>query len=259
MFTANLIHEIESEIQTQSGRILIKEIAGETLIIKRQEKARPQYGYAMLNLLAKIFKQPLLSAVPAPGGALAQDIETQRLKTLKDAGVAVPEVKHIAATWFAMSSAGTLSLDELIRNPKHDQLKTWEMGLAAILQVHQCGQNLSQAFARNIMWDAGKIQFIDFEDDPVKTLPLAYAQSRDWLLYLHSMVYQMKVDASEIAQIWHQYLAQDSEDVQKIIKNCSLQLAWLRHLPKQRKPWGRDVISLQGAGQVLSAFNQIKH
>ncbi len=255
MFSSALLHQIESELLPHSGRILIQEAAGEILVIKRQEAARPQFGYTLLNALAKIFKQPLLCAVPAPGGAAAQAIEIQRLTTLGKAGVPVPEVRHIAQDWFAMTSAGTHSLDELVRDPRHDHIATWRMGLAAILQVHQCGQNLSQAFARNIMWQAGQIQFIDFEDDPIKTLPLAYAQCRDWLLYLHSMAYQLNVDAATLAEIWQSYLAQDSSQVQDLIVNCSQQLAWLRHLPKQRKPWGRDIISLQGAGRVLHALN----
>ncbi|MGL4997000.1 MAG: hypothetical protein ACRC6G_12615 [Deefgea sp.] len=257
MFSSALIQHIESEIRQTSSRILPMEVAGETLIIKRQEAARPLFGYTVLNALAKIFQQPLLCAVPAPGGAAAQAIEIYRLNSLREAGVPVPEVRHIAPTWFAMTVAGTHSLDELIRDPNNEHLEVWRLGLAAILQVHQCGQNLSQAFARNIIWDAGQIRFIDFEDDPIKTLPLAYAQCRDWLLYLHSMAYQINVDAVTLAETWQSDLTQESREVQDLIRNCSQQLAWVRHLPTQRKPWGRDVISLQGAGRVLHALNHI--
>lgn len=251
MFSAAFIQQIESEIAHTSSRILVQDLAGETLIIKRQEAARPQIGYTLLNALAKIFQQPLLCAVPAPGGAAAQTIEIQRLSTLRQAGIAVPEVRHVAKKWFAMTSAGTHSVDELIRTSPQQQLAVWQAGLAAILQVHQCGQNLSQAFARNIMWEDGQIHFIDFEDDPIKTLPLAYAQTRDWLLYLHSTAYQMDAPASTLAALWQQQLQQDHPEVQQLVKRCSQQLSFLRHLPRQRKPWGRDVVSLQGVGEVL--------
>ena len=188
--------------------------------------------------------------MPAPGGAAAQAIELQRLTTLRAAGVAVPEIRHVAPSWFAMTLAGTHSVDELLRGEQ----QVWELALAAILDVHQKGQNLSQAFARNIMWRDGLIAFIDFEDDPVKTLPLAYAQCRDWLLFLHSSAYQMNIAPDILAQRWQHYLAQDSAEVQALIQRSSQQLGWLRHLPQQRKPWGRDVVSLQGAGQVLHAL-----
>ncbi|MBM5572580.1 MULTISPECIES: hypothetical protein [Deefgea] len=256
MFSAKLIRQIESELLKHSGRILVEDISGETLIIKRQEAARPQFGYTLLNALAKIFRQPLLCAVPAPGGAAAQAIEIQRLRTLRQAGVPVPEVRHIADQWFAMTSAGTHSVDELIRTSPQQQLAVWQAGLAAILHVHQCGQNLSQAFARNIMWQDGKIQFIDFEDDPSKTLPVAYAQTRDWLLYLHSTAYQMNTDPVTLTRLWQQQLQQDDPEVQQLVQSCSQQLAFLRHLPRQRKPWGRDVVSLQGVGELLHVLRK---
>lgn len=254
MFSSKLIAHIEAELRQTTGRILVLDVAGESLIIKRQEAARPQFGYTLLNALAKIFQQPLLCAVPAPGGAAAQAIEIARLNTLKQAGVAVPEVRHVAKTWFAMTCAGTHSVDELIRTAPQQQLAVWQAGLAAIWQVHQRGQNLSQAFARNIMWDDGQIQFIDFEDDPSKTLPLAYAQTRDWLLYLHSTAYQMNADTATLTALWQQQLQQDHPEVQQLVLRCSQQLAFLRHLPRQRKPWGRDVVSLQGVGELLHAL-----
>ena len=257
MLSAAYIQKIETELSQQTGRILTIQAADETLIIKRQIPAHAQFGYSMLNMFAKLLRQPVLCAVPAPGGAAAQAIEIQRLNSLKQAGIPVPEVRHIAANWFAMTLAGSHSIDELIRTRSDDQLEIWQSGLKAILQVHQVGQNLSQAFARNIMWQAGKIQFIDFEDDPAKTLPLAYAQSRDWLLYIHSTAYLIDADASQLARLLHRYLVQDQNLVSALMQHCSQQLAWLRCLPKQRKPWGRDVISLQGAGGVLYELSKI--
>ncbi len=155
-----------------------------------------------------------------------------------------------------MTSVGTHSVDELIRTSPQQQLPVWQAGLAAILQVHQRGQNLSQAFARNIMWKDGKIYFIDFEDDPSKTLPLAYAQTRDWLLYLHSTAYQMQANTATLTSLWQQQLLLDHPEVQQLVQHCSQQLSFLRLLPRQRKPWGRDVVSLQGVGEILHKFKK---
>jgi hypothetical protein len=258
MFSAQQLQQLESTFSQPHGRVQIIELDGATVVIKHQEAPRAAVGYQVLNVLAKLFQQPLLCAIPAPGGEQAQLIEQARLSTLKQAGVPVPELLHITPTWFAMSSAGTHSIDQLINDATRPQLEIWELALAAILDVHRKGQNLSQAFARNIMWQDGRIQFIDFEDDPVKTLPLAYAQSRDWLLYILSTAYQMQIDPATLAARWQHYLAQDSAEVQAMIARSAAQLAWLRHLPAKRKPWGRDVVSMQGAGCVLHELKRLR-
>ncbi|MBM5573620.1 hypothetical protein GKO28_03805 [Deefgea sp. CFH1-16] len=211
---------------------------------------------AYSNGLAKILRLPLLCAVHAPGGAASQRIEIERLAALHRAGVPVPQVRHIEQDWFAMSVAGEQSLEELLRTSGPEQLEIWLAGLQAILQVHQCHQNLSQAFTRNIMWQNGQIQFIDFEDDPAKSLPLAYAQSRDWLLYLQSSAYYLQADNTTLAQRLLQQLMRDDPEVRELVLHSARQLAFLRHLPKNRRPWGRDVVLLQRAAQVLHALNQ---
>ncbi|WP_373974336.1 hypothetical protein NT239_11890 [Chitinibacter sp. SCUT-21] len=258
MLSAAHLHTIEQALTTRSGRVVVVELDRQRVIVKRQESRARPFGYSALNLAAKILQQPILCAVPAYGGAKGQATEVRRLRQLKDAAVAVPEVLHTGSDWIAISDAGETSIDYLLTRSTEPQLATWDKALAAILDTHRKGQTLSQAFARNIHLHDGEIIFIDFEDDPLEVLSLAQAQTRDWLLFIHSTVYLMQLELQVLTERFAHFVGQDSTEVQALIKNSGHSLAWLRHLPKQRKPWGRDVISLQGAGALMHAFAQLR-
>ncbi|WP_410500112.1 hypothetical protein [Chitinibacter sp. S2-10] len=261
------IRYIEQHIASQPGRVQHLTFAGQSMIIKRQESRARPLAYGALNLLAKTFRQPILAAVPAFGGAQGQATEVHRLRALAAAGVSVPQLLHVADDWIALSDAGPWSIDWLLGcNPLPAGVPSkqaiWEAGLAAILATHQKGQMLSQAFARNMHWQAdemqnGRVIFIDFEDDPTGVLAQEQGQARDWLLYLHSTAYLLDQDPSTLAVRLQHYIAQDTTAVQTLIKHSTASLSWLRFLPTQRKPWGRDVVSLQGAGTVMHQLAQL--
>ncbi len=59
------------------------------------------------------------------------------------------------------------------------------------------------------------------------------------------------MDVQQIAQHFLRYLQQDEKDVQREVIRTARTFGWLRILPSERKPWGRDVISAQAATQVL--------
>ena len=59
------------------------------------------------------------------------------------------------------------------------------------------------------------------------------------------------MDRQESAQLFVDYLLQDDVAVQREVKRAASAFSWLRILPKKRKPWGRDVVSVQAAAQVL--------
>lgn len=251
MFTPEQIKTIDAQLALTSDRTALLQVDGSPVIVKRLEEPLKHWGYPVLNTLATILRQPMLRAVPAPGGSAAQAIEVARLRSLAAAGVSVPEVLQVTPQWFAISFLGKTSIDQLLRQEPAKILSYWESGLQAILQLHRLGQNASQCFARNMIWHEGTVSFIDFEDDPIKSMPLASAQARDWLLYLHSTAYILNMDVQEIAQHFLRYLRQDGKDVQREVMRAARTFGWLRILPSERKPWGRDVISAQAAAQVL--------
>lgn len=251
MFTPEQIKTIDAQLALTSDRTVLLQLDGRPVIVKRLEAPLKHWGYPVLNTLATILRQPMLRAVPAPGDSAAQAIEVARLRSLAAAGVSVPEVLHVTPQWFAISFLGKTSIDQLLRQEPDQILMYWESGLQAILQLHRMGQNASQCFARNMIWHEGIVSFIDFEDDPIKSMPLVSAQARDWLLYLHSTAYILNMDAQEIARHFSRNLRQDGNEVQREVMRAACAFGWLRILPNERKPWGRDVISAQAAAQVL--------
>ena len=259
MFTTEQLEAINAQLALTSNRTAVFSVDDLAIVVKRQEPPRQYCGYQILNILANVLGQPVVRGVPAPGGSVAQAIEVARLHTLAAAGVSVPKVLHVTSQWFAMSFLGKTSIDELLRHEPEKNLIYWESGLQAILQLHRLDQNASQCFARNMIWHEGNVSFIDFEDDPIKSMPLASAQARDWLLYLHSSAYILNMDAHQIAQRFLRYLRQDEKDVQEEVMRVTRSFGWLCILPSKRKPWGRDVVAVQAAAEVLHlADKQLK-
>lgn len=251
MFTSDQLTTITEQLARTPDRTQLVKLGSTSVIVKKLEAPLKHWGYPVLNTLAWVLRQPMLRAVPAPGSSAAQSIEIARLRALASAGVSVPEVLHVTPQWFAISFLGATSIDQLLRQQPEQALRYWQDGLQAILELHRLCQTASQCFARNMIWHEGKVSFIDFEDNPSSVMPMAAAQARDWLLYLHSTAYILNIDAQEIAQHFLSYLQQDGADVQQQVMRAARTFGWLRILPKERKPWGRDVISAQAAAQVL--------
>lgn len=251
MFTPEQQQIVEAKLAGHASRTQKLDIDGTPVIIKQLEPALKHWGYPVLDTLAAVLRQPMLRAVPAPGGTDAQKIEVMRLQNLKTAGVSVPDVLHVTPDWFAMSFLGAHSLDHMLREHADVGQRYWENGLNAILALHRLGQTASQCFARNMIWHDGKVSFIDFEDDPTKSMPLASAQARDWVLFLHSTAFILNMPHEHIASVLLRYLRKDDLSVQHQVLRAARTFGWLRILPHKRKPWGRDVVAAQAAANVL--------
>lgn len=226
------------------------------VLVKAQRQQRHPIRYALLSVLALLLKLPMIKAAPAPGGADAQNIEVLRLRALREAGVQVPAVLHTAPKWFAIEYVDAPNLLASIQReaPMPERLAIWLQGAKAIGHVHARGQALSQAFARNCLWYHGQTWFIDFEDDPVSVMPLAHAQARDWLAYLHSTVWVLREQGAHWADLLSKYEQCKQifrRPVAEIVQTTSRRMTWLRYLPQSRKSWGRDVVQLQALGEFF--------
>ncbi len=251
MFTPDQLTIIAEQLAHKPDRTQLVEVDGTPVIIKRLGIPLKHWSYPVLDTLACVLCQPMLRAVPTPGSSAAQSIEIARLRALATAGVSVPEVLHVTPHWFAISFLGATSIDQLLRQQAEQGLDYWESGLQAILELHRLCQTASQCFARNMIWHEGKVSFINFEDNPSSVMPMASAQARDWLLYLHSTAYILDIDAQQITQHFLHYLQQDGSDVQEEVMRAARTFGWLRMLPKQHKPPSRDAMSVQATAQVL--------
>lgn len=237
------------------ARVVRVQEAGAPAILKRPRPAHGAWRYALLRAAARLVDAPTLLPVPAHGGARAQAIEVRRLRELRAAGVCVPAVLRAAEDGIVLQFLGDRALVEQFKLDAATGLAAWRRGLEAIAGVHARGQYLSQAFARNMLEHDGRLWFIDFEDDPLETLDLVQAQARDWLAYLHSSVWLLAAPRVALLEAWDAILRSMPAPVAQRLRSDTRRLLWLRHLPARRRPWGRDVVSLQALAAFLHAWS----
>lgn len=248
---AKSLETIRADTIWQQQRVATVQTPDGVLLVKGQRPTRGVARFWLMRRLAHWTNNPLLQPVPAYGGGRAQNIEVQRLRQLASAGVSVPEVLHQADDYIALSYLRGESLQHVLTQDPELALSMFERGLDALGQVHALGQYLSQAFVRNIMVVDERLWFIDFEDDPCEVLSLQDAQTRDWLAYLLSSIWIANCSREALLMAWQNRFAQLPVSSKDALRDACDRLLWLRHLPTQRKPWGRDIVTLQALGEFL--------
>jgi tRNA A-37 threonylcarbamoyl transferase component Bud32 len=223
-------------------------------VVKGQRPPRSRFRFGLMSALARWTRQPLLRPVPAPGGAMAQATEVRRLGALIDSGVRVPRVLHQAPDFLVLSHEDGVALSSLLTDTPPVAMSAFRQGLDALAEVHARGQYLSQAFARNMLLSPEGVVFLDFEDDPLEVMSLTDAQARDWLAYLLSTLWCVNASRGDLIQLWNDCQALIKVEVRQRIIDVSQRLAWMRHLPKKRDPWGRDLVSLQAMAVFLTEW-----
>ena len=230
------------------------------------KKAGPRHSMArcrVLGLLAWLTRLQVLRPVPNLGGSTAIATEARRLHSLAALGLRVPEVlaqqpeglllRHLGRPGEATPSFDGEMQAASAAGPQA-VLARWQEGLAALQAVHARGACLSQAFARNLVrCPDGVLGFIDFEDDPLASLPLALCQARDALCYVHSTALYLREAGAlpEARAIWAHWLAEQPAALSALLVTTAQRLAWLRHLPQDRR-WGRDLQRARAAYDLLN-------
>lgn len=253
------LNTIEADAEWRAQRVAKVNSPDGVLLIKGQRPARGAARFKPMAWLSRWTRNPLLQPVPAYGGARAQNIEVQRLAQLAASGLPVPAVLHQGADFIALQFLQGHSLQHHLTLAPEEALAMFEKGLLAIHQVHLKGQYLSQAFARNIMVVQGRLWFIDFEDDPLEVMGLQDAQTRDWLAYLLSTVWMVNAPVKNLLAVWQHIYEQLDPAAQVAIAQACSRLHWLRRLPSERKPWGRDIVTLHALGEFLHAWQTNLH
>lgn len=250
------IELIGQRLKNESARVFVMDVDGQKVVIKRQQETRSSFFYTVLRLCARITREPLLMPAYVPGSAKVQEVEVARIRELSQAGVAVPELLHVSTNWIALSYVGEGNLIDIMMK-SGNPIQYWERALATISDVHRKGQCLSQVFLRNIMYQNDRMVFIDFEDDPARALGLTNAQARDWVFFLFSSVWMLKEPRNELVKIVAKYLLKESPEVQSAVLHTAKSVSWLRFLPKNRKPWGRDVVAVQGYAELIHELDGV--
>jgi len=251
MISLTSITQIESSTVWRTKRVEVFDLPEGRMLVKGQRPLRSPWAHRMLNLFAWIAGVPYAKAVPVHGGARSQAIEIERLGALRAAGIRVAEVHHAASGYFVMSYLGSNDLARALRVQGAHAYGLWMAAMEHLLLVHAHGQYLSQCFARNIIVSDQFEGLIDFEDDPLEVMTLHQAQARDWLIYLQSTLWNLALEPDQLDAALHAVLGREAEPVRAILRHAAGRLSWLRHLPTNRRIWGKDFVSLQAVGAAM--------
>ena len=242
---------LRAEVAGWQHRVGVVETSDGKVVVKGQRPARSAWRARAVNLVARAFGLRLLQAVPARGGAEGQATEVRRLRALAAAGVRVPAVLEVEPAFIVIGHIEGRSLVELIEQGGAAGHEAWQRGMAALVDLHSRGACLSHAFARNFLATDAGLAMIDFEDDPLEVLTLDEAQARDWLAYLHSTVWLLQGERAEIGRRVGAELAREKPAVRNLLSAAGERLAVLRHLPRSRRPWGREVVGVQALASLF--------
>lgn len=254
---------LRAHAATQTRSIASYQQGGEQLWLKKAGPRNAGSRYRLMGALASVLRLPIFTPVPNLGGQEAIATEARRLREFAALGIHVPTLLAVQSDALLLRHLGvpgqpTPSLANEMRDAvpagAAAVLALWRQGLAAIGEVHAKGSCLSQAFARNLVRCAdGQVGFIDFEDDPAGTLPLALCQARDALCFAHSSALALhEADAMATARpLWRAWLAQGQPHMQTAVAASVTRLRWLRHLPTSRR-LGRDLQRARAAHDLLA-------
>jgi tRNA A-37 threonylcarbamoyl transferase component Bud32 len=245
------IARIEASNVWRNQRVEVFDLPEGRMLVKGQRPLRSPWAHRFLNLFAWIAGVPYAKAVPVHGGARSQAIEIARLGALHAAGVAVPQVHHVAPQYFVMTYLGDNDLARALRVQGPKAYGLWMAAMEHLLLVHARGQYLSQCFARNIIVSDRFEGLIDFEDDPLEVMTLEQAQARDWLIYLQSTLFNLALEPERLDAALNEVLERESVPVRAVLRHAAGRLSWLRHLPTNRRIWGKDFVSLQAVGAAM--------
>lgn len=254
---------LRDQYALQTPNVASYRLGSEQVWLKKAGPRHSMARYRVLGLLAWLTRLQVLRPVPNLGGSTAIATEARRLHSLAALGLRVPEVlaqqpeglllRHLGRPGEATPSFDGEMQAASAAGPQA-VLARWQEGLAALQAVHARGACLSQAFARNLVrCPDGVLGFIDFEDDPLASLPLALCQARDALCYVHSTALYLREAGAlpEARAVWAHWLAEQPAALSALLATTAQRLAWLRHLPQDRR-WGRDLQRARAAYDLLT-------
>ena len=254
---------LRDQYALQTPNVASYRLGSEQVWLKKAGPRHSMARYRVLGLLAWLTRLQVLRPVPNLGGSTAIATEARRLHSLAALGLRVPEVlaqqpeglllRHLGRPGEATPSFDGEMQAASAAGPQA-VLARWQEGLAALQVVHARGACLSQAFARNLVrCPDGVLGFIDFEDDPLASLPLALCQARDALCYVHSTALYLREAGAlpEARAVWAHWLADQPAALSALLATTAQRLAWLRHLPQDRR-WGRDLQRARAAYDLLT-------
>ena len=247
------IATLRSAARASGTRVGFVELGGRAMVVKRQRRRSPRRGWRerSIEAVVRVIGDGLWLPLRTHGGTRGQEIEVERLRGLRGAGLRVPAVLHVEAGFFAMEKLPGPRLADVIGRGGPKAFDAWRRGLALLTDAHARGVALSDAGANNfIVTDAG-LGLVGCAADPLEALPLEAAQARDWLTYLHSTLPHRPGTPAATQAAIAVLLADEPPPVRAAVERAAGRFAALRHLPLRGRPFGRGVAGASAIGAVF--------
>lgn len=238
-------------------------LEGEQAWLKQYGNDRRAFRLRAMDWVVRKLGVIPLRPPPRHVGAAGRDVEQRRLDELSRLDIHVPQVLGRGRDCLILSDIGQ-TLAHRLRNSAPDEARALLMAaVAAIAQVHERGSYLGAPVARNLtVDDAGRIGFLDFEEDPGEVMPLLQAQARDWLVFTAGVARHAPFGEEELSAVLSQALRRGSPGLRDELGSAVARLSFLkrstRWLGHRAAGLGKAVGSLQralwnSAGVVLLA------
>ena len=197
--------------------------------LKRYQGGARRWRLALLNGVVRLLRVPALQASPPRPGDDLRQLEQRRLEALAAKGVHVPTILRSGPGELLLSDLGPTLAARLLAGDTAERLRLLGETALAIAAVHRRQVCLGQPLGRNItVDDAGRIGFLDFEDDPLEVMTLAQAQCRDWLfLAAGSLRHARSVPTAELSRALSLGLIQAQPAVRAELAQSLRRLGWL--------------------------------
>jgi tRNA A-37 threonylcarbamoyl transferase component Bud32 len=220
----------------------------------KQPEPRKGNRWNRLHAVVSRFFGDMMRSTAGSGGADALHAEAERLRQARSLGVPVPEVLHDGDDALMQSDCGEPLAARLRRQAdaaSREALLT--AAIRALADLHRLGLCHGRPFIKDMTIRDGVIHLLDFEEDPLRVMPLARAQARDVWLFLQSASRYTDGDGFMLVRVLRAWNPPDADPVWAELARLARVLRPLRTLA-QRLParvGGSDLHAAVAANRAL--------
>lgn len=231
-----------SRLRLDSGHAWLKRYGAERRVLRLRA----------MDWVARRLDIAALRPPPRHVGRDGLDVEQRRIEELSQLDVRVPQVLGRGRDCLLLSDIGQTLAHRLRHGTAQQSRQLLCAAAAAIAEVHARGGYLGAPVARNLTVDAqGRIGFLDFEEDPGEVMPVAQAQTRDWLVFTAGVAHHVPFGERELSDILSTALPDGESEVRGQLLHAVGRLSFLkrstRWLGRRATALGKAVGSLQRA------------
>ncbi|GLI56183.1 hypothetical protein PM10SUCC1_16970 [Propionigenium maris DSM 9537] len=249
------ITDIEDKFPAKVSRITSE---GEIYYLKRNIEKKITTKRAM-NILQKFLADILKIKTLAPTANTEQHSthEADKISSLREAGLKVPEIHYSCEEYFIMEDCGH-RLKDILKREEADKTLYLREAVKSLALLHNHGFAHGGSQIRNFTVKDGEVYMIDFEEKIHKKY-LSAIQFRDVLVFLISIasLRARDIDYYEILKVYEEHSSSKDSILNRIIKLTD-RLYFLGRLSRTRvsKFFGKDLLFISYLIDDLSSIKR---